>query len=580
MTEGMVQKGALLEIIADVVVQRRSGDVHCQKMREEKHLYFKEGELVFAATNMDADRIGQILLARHGLDPNILQAVLSTVGPGKRTGRILVMEGVLSPEDLVRAVEMFIRKVAVSIFAWREGRVRFVEGDNPSIEDVTIEIDTADVLIDGCRHMPLASVAVQAIKNLQEPLQFSMDPTLRFQKVRFTPEEATVLGCINNATTTEEICQVSPLDRDATLKFIAGLIAAGIIEAPLPAAPRAVVTAPAPAAEGTFEFPDDLFGEPLVTDETQPIPGPAPAQRRAARAPAALPPRPKPGAPAAAPPRVAPQDATPLEEPFEEEAAPPQPDSAPAPQRNPELEAAERGQIQEVYRRLSLMDYYMLLEVDKRSSDEEIKKSYFALAKKYHPDRSAARHLKDLKPAMEAIFAQINKGYEVLKDPDRRKQYDQSGSRSPVEEQREGVSKETDEQIADRNFRMSKTLYDQRKYAEAIVLLKQSIRLNPAKGNYHFLLANALTKNGNRREAEETYLKAIELDRFNSDIYVSLGLLYKASNMLKRAEGMFNRALQLNDNHPVALRELQSMRPEDKGLMKFLKKASKLQPGK
>jgi len=122
---------------------------------------------------------------------------------------------------------------------------------------------------------------------------------------------------------------------------------------------------------------------------------------------------------------------------------------------------------------------------------------------------------------------------------------------------------------------MAKTLYDQRNYADAIQLLKVATRLNPNKGNYLFLLANALVKANNRREAEETYLKAIEKDRFNSDIYVSLGLLYKASNMGKRAEGMFQKALELNDNHPIALRELAALRPAGHGLLKsFLKKAT------
>ncbi len=598
MNEGMINKGGLSHVVSEIVTGRKTGDLQCLRPHEERRLYFREGELIFASTNMDAERIGQLVLNAGLVDPIMLEAVLKVVGPGKRTGRIMVAEGLLTPERLIKIVESYIRRITIAIFSWKDGRVRFTESENTDIEDVVIDIATADVFLDAARHIPLTSIAIQALGNLQEPLRFAMDPILRFQKIKFTEEEASVLNCINNFTTTEEICEVSPLDKDATLKFLCGLMTAGILERPssgMRAAESVIAAAPS-VSRNEFEIPDDLFSDPLVPDDyvvTRPatLPSRAPAipQRPVATRPAA-PTRPQPAAPPATPPPKpaslpAPvfeppppevENESPYEEPPEQSSPPsPPPPLAPPPEaRSSEQDAAEKGQIQEVHRRLSLMDYYTLLEVDKKSSDEEIRKSYFMLAKKYHPDRAAASHLRDLKKLMEEIFAQINKAYEVLRNPERRSAYDDRGARAEFEE-REGISKETDEQIADRNFRMAKTLYEQHKFAEAIQLLKAATRLNPIKGNYFFLLANAQVKNNNRREAEETYLKAIELDRFNSDIYASLGLLYKTYNMQKRAEGMFLKALQLNDNHPVALREIAAMKPEEKGLLKsILRKAS------
>jgi molecular chaperone DnaJ len=66
-------------------------------------------------------------------------------------------------------------------------------------------------------------------------------------------------------------------------------------------------------------------------------------------------------------------------------------------------------------------DYYKTLEVDKKASPEEIKKAYRKLARKYHPDRNP-----DDKSA-EARFKEISQAYDVVGDPDKRKQYD-SGS--------------------------------------------------------------------------------------------------------------------------------------------------------
>lgn len=67
-------------------------------------------------------------------------------------------------------------------------------------------------------------------------------------------------------------------------------------------------------------------------------------------------------------------------------------------------------------------DYYKILEVEKTSSQDDIKKSYRRLAKKYHPD------LNKNNPKSQEKFKEINEAYEVLGDQEKRKQYDTFGS--------------------------------------------------------------------------------------------------------------------------------------------------------
>lgn len=77
-------------------------------------------------------------------------------------------------------------------------------------------------------------------------------------------------------------------------------------------------------------------------------------------------------------------------------------------------------------------DFYDVLGVNRNSSASEIKKAYYGLAKKLHPDTN-----KD-DPDAEKKFQEVQKAYEVLKDEDKRRQYDEIGHAAFEEHQGSG----------------------------------------------------------------------------------------------------------------------------------------------
>lgn len=70
---------------------------------------------------------------------------------------------------------------------------------------------------------------------------------------------------------------------------------------------------------------------------------------------------------------------------------------------------------------MSRKDYYEILGISRNASDDEIKKAYRQLAHKYHPDKNPGDK------NSEEHFKDINAAYEVLKDPNKRAQYDRFG---------------------------------------------------------------------------------------------------------------------------------------------------------
>lgn len=70
-------------------------------------------------------------------------------------------------------------------------------------------------------------------------------------------------------------------------------------------------------------------------------------------------------------------------------------------------------------------DYYEILGIERTADENEIKKAYRKLAKKYHPDTNKGN------AQAEEKFKEATEAYAVLSDPEKRKQYDQFGAEGP-----------------------------------------------------------------------------------------------------------------------------------------------------
>jgi curved DNA-binding protein CbpA len=198
--------------------------------------------------------------------------------------------------------------------------------------------------------------------------------------------------------------------------------------------------------------------------------------------------------------------------------------------------------------------FYELLEVAKTASEEDIKKAYFLMARRFHPDRFdrsvAAQH----KAQIDEVFDGITNAYRVLSNKEKRAAYDSSAPTGAQEEVQDAFKR------ADIKFRQGKTLFGMERYDEAVAFLEESIRLRRDKADYYLLLAMTEAKIPNYvKKAETDFLTAIRLEPWNPEGYMGLGFLYKNEGLQTKAIRQFEKALEVEPDHVQARHELQEL---------------------
>jgi hypothetical protein len=123
----------------------RRGDV-------EKRIFFDGGRPVFASSNEDGDRMGQ-LLVREGkiTDEQFARCDAAVRETGRRMGEILVDRGYLKRRELLPAVRRHVEDILYGTFAWDQGEYRIIAGDGAESERIRLSRDPAAMVLEGVR---------------------------------------------------------------------------------------------------------------------------------------------------------------------------------------------------------------------------------------------------------------------------------------------------------------------------------------------------------------------------------------------------------------------------------------------
>jgi curved DNA-binding protein CbpA len=219
----------------------------------------------------------------------------------------------------------------------------------------------------------------------------------------------------------------------------------------------------------------------------------------------------------------------------------PRPAARPAPPRPaPARPAAaslsvDRGRLEERIRECERQNHFEVLGVAATVDAEELRHTYYALARTYHPDHFPRPEVEDLHPALERLFAHMTEAYQVLRDPDTRREY--TASLSSRQTDHKSVQEAASRDLGRNNFRRGKELAETGQFVKALPFLANAVQADASRSEYLEWLGGVQSLNPKFKvEAEANLKRAVELAPTNSSPHVLLGLYY--AKYSRRAEAL------------------------------------------
>jgi tetratricopeptide (TPR) repeat protein len=208
-------------------------------------------------------------------------------------------------------------------------------------------------------------------------------------------------------------------------------------------------------------------------------------------------------------------------------------------------------------RQLPSLDHYQVLDIPRAATRAQIMSAAESLRKHYDP----MTYPPIVRDAVTSISHRVEEATETLKETSRRVTYDKLLHARAGEGAMAIQQRLTQRNIAEQNYQKAKELTAHGDYYGAIVLLRQTVNFAPDHGEAWALLGANQERNPKwRRDAAESYQKALSIDPNNVEVLISLGDLYKAEGMISRAQTCWEDALKISGENQQARSRLAGLK--------------------
>ncbi len=488
----------LAEILRNLYFEESTGVLEVRSSDDRlSRLYFDRGMLYFAEGNDPEDQL-DAALESTGLLPTVTLAKMRKLGAAPLDFASRLISGkILSREELAPCLRSLVQRAVVRAFSWPSGAWSFSEQEAVAGVLDTDILFTFECILKGITSMSHFGPLKEVLLRLPGKVRLGQRTFVPVHMLALRPHHGFVLSRVDGSLRLDEISQLMPAgEEDESLAFLYGLAVLGLVEFD------------PPANEGLFSLREVM-------------------------------------------------------------------------QEYNEAHARERKEVelieQTAKRFHGLRSPHEVLGISVESGLDEIQRAYDRLRAAFKKERFSQRvrekHKKDL-AQIESRLAESFMRLQVTR-LEKSAYAPQGTPEQPLasidpedlmvrREMLKSEAQATQEQnvkLGEQYFSKARDAFIEKDYHNCIQFCRQSLKYQGEVAEVYALMAESLLKNPNhrwQRMAEEALARASELDPWNPEHWVALGLFYRSRGLDHRARRHFERALEIQPTHSVATVQLKA----------------------
>lgn len=516
--KGNLQDSSFAELLVETSQARLSGSFRFSQDEKKAVVYLRDGDVIFAVSNLRKHRLFEILLSKNILNKEILVEIPNFTND-LELSQALLSKKILEQQTIDKLFAYQVSDILKTVLLWQSGNWVYNHLARAK-GDINFQIDITPLLLSYARSLPVETV-IKRFKSFEEKF---VSREIFSVNLDLTPPEAYIFSRLTTTPTRiQDIKNMCGLSDSETLKTLYTLWLGNLI------------------ARKNWS---SVFSETRIRDilsvKLTLVKEAAVVSTQTS---------------AVAPNNVTPATETVIEpEEVELEIL--------------EEEINEQKALEEYLENVEkAASYYEILGVNIEAQTSDIKTAYFQLAKKYHPDKFHQESNEGLQQRIQSAFTEIARAYDTLKDKDTREVYDyklrkylETVKDQPTSAVHTPQQPETNVEKAREEFDQGFGYLMQENYDTALPFLTRAVQLSPDNARFHAYFGKVLSFVGNQRhKAEQEIQTAIKLDADNPSFRIMLAEFYIQFNLLKRAEGELQRMLVQFPNNREAETLLDSL---------------------
>jgi tetratricopeptide (TPR) repeat protein len=221
----------IAETLRALAGSRSSGDLQVQSGKTVKTIFFDHGRIVFAASNLKKDRLGEALVALGRItDEQFSQASALLGGERKRRfGEALVHSGIMDKTELGRSVARQVNRIVLSVFPFSEGVATFDERTSAIPLEYMVSLSMHRILYDGIKAMTSEALVHTGLGQLDRRVQLAPVAPFAFQSDDAGPDELEILEQAQRKVTLRRLGWVPGGITFSRLRAAYALLASGLL---------------------------------------------------------------------------------------------------------------------------------------------------------------------------------------------------------------------------------------------------------------------------------------------------------------------------------------------------------------